>query len=442
VAIVVMPLAFPASQSASFFSTALIAQPEDLDFLHLFIPGNPFYSLANNLVPAAVLFSLAVGLAVSSFDNKQSLLEPLTLLHRAMTRIMQFVSTLTPFGVFALTASAAGTMSLEEFERLQVYLVLYVAMALWLTLWVLPALITSLTPLTYTEVLGHTKDVLITTFATNSALVVLPLVVERSKELLRRGQLSTPETEATVEVIVPAFTSFPKIGTLLPMSFVLFAGWLTGAPVAVAQYPTFILAGLASFFGHANVAIPFLLDLLRIPADAFHLYLALNIIVGRLASLLTVMNNLVLTVLGACAMGGLLTVRWGRLLSRAGLTLVLTGVLLGGARTFFGYSLSHPYDKDQIIARMHLLRNPGPATVYTSPPPTPAEVPQQSPLERLRTRRTLRVGYHVPNLPFAFFNGAGDLVGFDIEMAHALARELGVALAFVPITRASMAEQF
>ncbi len=37
-------------------------------------------------------------------------------------------------------------MSIEEFERLQVYLVTYGAVALILTLWILPALVTSLTP--------------------------------------------------------------------------------------------------------------------------------------------------------------------------------------------------------------------------------------------------------------------------------------------------------
>jgi ABC-type amino acid transport substrate-binding protein len=148
-----------------------------------------------------------------------------------------------------------------------------------------------------------------------------------------------------------------------------------------------------------------------------------------------------LTVVGACAIGGLLTVRWGRLLRHGGLTVVLTVGLLGGARAFFGYSLGNTYDKDKIIARMQLLRAPGPATVYTSPPPPPPDDPQQSHLERVRARRTLRVGYLTPNLPFAYFNGAGDLVGLDIEMAHILARELGVALVFVPITRANMAEQ-
>jgi hypothetical protein len=251
-------------------------------------------------------------------------------------------------------------------------------MAVWLTLWVLPVWITSCTPLTYTAVLGHTKDVLITAFATNSALVVLPLVVERSQELLRHGQLSTPETESTVEVIVPAFTSFPKIGTLLPMSFVLFAGWFTGASVSVVHYPICIGAGLASFFGHANVAIPFLLDLFHIPADTFQLSLALNIIVGRLASLLTVMNNLVLTVLGACALSGLLTVRWGRLLRHAGLTIVLTAGLLGEHGSYLATPSVIPTIKTKssrvcnsyaIPVRQPCIRrcHPLPSMIHTSP---------------------------------------------------------------------------
>ena len=44
-------------------------------------------------------------------------------------------------------------------------------------------------------------------------------------------------------------------------------------------------------------------------------------------------------------------------------------------------------------------------------------------------------------LPFAYVNGKGDLVGFDIEMAHLLARDLGVRLAFVPVVRERMTEQ-
>jgi Na+/H+-dicarboxylate symporter len=137
-AILLMPLAFPARQSASFFSTSLVQQPEATNFLTLFIPSNPFYALAFNIVPAVVLFSITVGAALIGIEQKHGLLEDLSVLNRAMTRVTQFISRLTPFGVFALVANAAGTMSTEEFGRLQVYLSVYIALALLLTFWVLP----------------------------------------------------------------------------------------------------------------------------------------------------------------------------------------------------------------------------------------------------------------------------------------------------------------
>jgi Na+/H+-dicarboxylate symporter/ABC-type amino acid transport substrate-binding protein len=442
VVILLMPLAFPAWISASFFSTSLIEKHEEINLLTLFIPSNPFFSMSNNFVPAVVVFSVAVGIALIGIENKQPLLAALDTLNRAMGRITQFMAKLTPFGVFAVVASAAGTMSFEELARLQVFLVLYVLMAALLTFWLFPALITSLTPLTYHQVVGATRDVLITAFATGSALIVLPLLIERSKELLRQSALSTPETERTVEVIIPAFTSFPKSGTLFPMSFVLFAGWFAGTPVAVAHYPMFLFLGLVSFFGSVNIALPLLLDTLRIPSDLFQLYLATTIVTNRFSVLLTTMNNLVLSLLGACAVGGLLTLRWGRLVRNGVITLVLLALSVGGARTFFAHTVDTTYRKGEIIAGMQLLRSPGPATVYKSAPPAaPLPEAQQSRLERIQAQKLLRVGYLPDNLPFAYFNGKGDLVGLDIEMAHILARDLGVQLAFVPVGRDRMTEQ-
>jgi len=129
--IVLMPLAFPTWVSASFFSTSLIEKTEEINLLTLFIPSNPFFSLSNNFVPAVVIFSVAVGVALIGIENKQSLLANLDIFNRAMGRITQFMARLTPLGVFALVASAAGTMSFEELARLQVFLVLYVLMAVY-----------------------------------------------------------------------------------------------------------------------------------------------------------------------------------------------------------------------------------------------------------------------------------------------------------------------
>lgn len=443
VTILLMPLAFPPWESASFFSTSLVESPVEMQWLTLFIPSNPFNALANNIVPAVVLFSIAVGVALMGMEEKHDLLKDLTILTQAMVRVTNFVSRLTPLGVFAVVASAAGTMSIEEVGRVQIYVIMYMALALLLTFWVLPAVITSALPVTYRAVLGQTSDVLITAFATGSALIVLPLLVERSKVLLRQSMLSTDDTEAAVEVIIPAFTSFPKIGTLLPMSFVLFAGWFAGTPVTVGQYPTFIVSGLMSFFGNVNVAIPLLLDLLHIPADMFQLYLALSVVTGHFTTLLTTMNNLMLTLLGACAVGGLLTVHWGKVVRNAVLTVVFTAATIGGARVVFHYTVDNVYRKDTVIAGMQLLRHVAPVTVHRAPPPPTAPGdPQASRLERIKARETLLVGYLPDSLPYTYFNAAGQLVGFNVEMAHMLARELGVALEFVPIARgARMAEQ-
>jgi len=62
--IFVMPLAFPSVENASFFSSSLVKAKEEVDFLELFIPSNPFRSLANNVIPASVLFSIAVGVGL------------------------------------------------------------------------------------------------------------------------------------------------------------------------------------------------------------------------------------------------------------------------------------------------------------------------------------------------------------------------------------------
>jgi ABC-type amino acid transport substrate-binding protein len=53
----------------------------------------------------------------------------------------------------------------------------------------------------------------------------------------------------------------------------------------------------------------------------------------------------------------------------------------------------------------------------------------------------IRIGYNEDKLPFAYFNVNGELVGFDINLAHALARDLGVTIEFVRFDRITVAKQ-
>src|SRR6187200_955615 len=65
-----IPLTFPRVQSASFFSTSLIERRPAFDFVGLYIPANPFHSLANNVVPAVVLFSIILGVALVRVEHR------------------------------------------------------------------------------------------------------------------------------------------------------------------------------------------------------------------------------------------------------------------------------------------------------------------------------------------------------------------------------------
>jgi Na+/H+-dicarboxylate symporter len=111
-----------------------------------------------------VLFSVILGIALSGIERRERLLDVLQVVRGAISAATRFVTRLTPYGLFAIAANAAGTLSLEQLSRLQVYLVAYVAVGLMVSLWVLPGLVAALTPIRARDVLGESRDALITAF--------------------------------------------------------------------------------------------------------------------------------------------------------------------------------------------------------------------------------------------------------------------------------------
>jgi len=431
------PLMFPPNQNASFFSTTLLEEREAFDFLSLYIPTNPFNSLANNVVPAVVLFSIFVGTALIAIPEKARLLDVLNVAARAVSKATNFVVALTPYGVFAIGAVVAGTLGLEDLQRLQVYLISYVGMSLLLSLWVMPGLVATLTPVPYRALLSRTRDALIMAFMTTSLFAVLPLLTEQAKALMKEYARVPAGEGAETDVIVPASFNFPHTGKLLSLSFVLFAGWFADTRVPVTAYPRLAATGLLVMFGNVNAAVPFLLDMLRIPADTFRLFLTSGVVNARFGTLVAAVHTLTVAVLGTCAVSGALTFD-GRKLIRFGIVtgLLVVGVV-GGTSALLRVVLTQPYDKDALLVNMRMLRDRGTVKVYKSGDDVP-QLPAvtTSILDRVRGRGVLRVGYLDDSLPYAFFNARGELVGFDIEMGLQLARDLQVTAEFVPVDRA------
>ena len=437
-----MPLAFPSIASASFFSSSLVAAREPLALHEIYVPSNPFNAMANAVIPAVVLFSSAVGVALIGIPGKSTLLANLQVLEQAVVRVTRFVISLTPLGVLAIAAVAAGTLDLATLERLEVYLVCFAAAALLLAFVVLPMLVTALTPFTYREIVSVSRDAMLTAFVANSVFIVLPMLVEQANALMEKHAVRTPEASSTVDALVPMAFTFPNSGKLLTLLFVPYAAWLTGSPLEWDSYGTLFGAGIVAYFAKAQVALPFLLDLVGVPQDHFQLYIPTTIVTGKFDSMVSAMALLAFSLIGAGAMTGFLRLAPARIFLSAAVLAAAVAATILGTRVGLAAVVDTGYHKDDALRRMHAPRTTSPAIVHRDLGALANDVenPDLPALDRIRSRGSLRVGYDATYTPFSFFNAEGELVGFDVELAHSLAQALGVAVEFVPVGWREMPE--
>jgi ABC-type amino acid transport substrate-binding protein len=403
----------------------------EVDFIDLYVPVNPFSSLARTVVPAAAVFSVAFGIALIGVENKQSLLDILTATSKTLTRIAMMVVKITPIGVFAIATNAAGTMTIAEFGRLQSYIIPFIAATLLLTFWILPGLAAALTPFSYREILKSARDALTTGFVTGNLFITLPMLVENARKLFKDRRLKNDDTDNYVEVLVPTSFNFPNIGKLLTLLFVLFAGWFVGKSIAFSDYPGFAVLGLFTLFGGVDLALPFLLDQMQIPSDMYQLYVVTGVLNSWFATLLAVMNLFAFTLVAACAAIGAVRINWSRIFSFAIISLGIFVAVILGTRLMLSEMVSKEDIQRRTLMQSEIKELQTSDIKQTD---SKAALTQESHLESIIKRGKLRVGYNRENLPFSFHNDNGDLVGFDVELMHILARELKVELEFIPWT--------
>lgn len=438
------PLAFPDVERAAFFSPAIIERPEPFNFVELFVPSNPFEALAATVVPAVVLFSVLTGLALIGVENKQPLLTVLDGAIAAVGRVARFVVRLTPYGLFAIAAVAAGTLDIEQLQRIEVYLATYVALSLVLSLWVLPQLVALMTPIGPRELLSTARDGLITAFVVGDLFVVLPFLMEACTTLIDKRIDDSGAAGQLPSSIVPLSFTLPNAGKLLSLSFVLFAGWYSDTLIPLVGYPELAIFGFLSSFGSLNVAIPFLLDLFRVPSDTFQLFVATSVVNARFATLLAAVNTLAVGILGSAAIAGRLRIEPARLLRFAVTTSIITVGTVVGLRVALMALVNVHVDSRAIVYSMAPLAFPPvDDRLIKTPDAVPASAipPADQILRSVRSRGTLRVGLMGDGIPYQFRNGRDQVVGFDIEMAQNLAADLGVGIEWVRFAASELDKQ-
>lgn len=437
-------LAFPLVERSSFFSESETTAVQAVDFLDYYIPANIFDALSDTLVPAVVVFSVFLGIALLTIEDKKPLLNILSVMARALTWVTKTIIKTAPLGVFALTATAVGTSSFEQFQRLEVYFACYILAALVLTFWILPMIVTCFTTFTYRDILNYSKEALVLGFATGSSFVILAVIADKSKELYAKIIPDERKTGNLIDSILPLAYSFPSVGKILPILFIVFVGWYVNQTLGFGKYMELAAAGVTSLFGSSKVGIPFLLKYMKLPGVYFDLYIMAEVVTRKFKVILETMSMQALTLIVSFLILNRFTFNAKRIVAALTGTVLVMAPLILAARVSLNYAVRDTYQEDKVLLGMEIKDMPS-AKVLTRPPDladchiTAAEKGRDI-LKRIKDRGTLLVGYNAEALPFAFFNSKADLVGYDIYFAYCLAKDLNVTLEFIPVQSSKIGE--
>jgi len=490
-------LAFPPRMQASFFSTQDLAPQTDFNLIDQFIPSNPFLSLSDGIIPATVLFCLFLGFALLLDDGNGPVMNILRSLLRALDRMTHIIAWTFPLGIFVITAVMAGTLTFEGFLDLQVFLITLACAAILLGLVALPLLVTCFTGFSYREVLTSASRAMLLAFSTGTEFITLPIITDGVEKLFQGrtgsiGPVAAGKTGPTVgngsgagsvqqadpaqdpgpvpkeatgqdpargnvrslsEVLVPVAYTFPLLGGLVPFLFILFVAWLYQDPLSAIEQLRLIVVGIPSFFGSSKLSVISLLSLMHLPADAYNLYISSGILRQAFVAPLSVISIFSFSAITIAVTRNQFRFRWKRAVLSLLCVIVLAALMIAGLHVGFTQMLAGTYHGGDQISRIELPLDPAGnrldqvvnTTVYlhkedVPPVALPAPGPRDE-IKQIRERGVLRVGYNSNNVPFAFFNGNGELVGYDVEMAYDLARTLNVSkIEFVPITGTTLAQ--
>jgi len=434
--ILLAPIAFPDWENAEFYSANTIKVNAEFDLVRLFIPANPFNAFANALIPSVVLFSVFVGIGLMGVKRKKQTLLLLDNLKMAIANVSNIVMRFAPVGVFCIALRAAATIDSSDIDGLMVYIITSAVLVFLLSFIVLPSIVAVVTPIGYRKVIKASREAMVTAFATGSFFIVIPLIVEKTKALIT--ELSPIESEAgkVPGIIVPITFSLPVGGKLLAILFTLFAAWFSGAYISMSDYINLLGAGVPQLFGTAMLAMPNLLELFNVSGNMMDFFIvAENLIVGRLSAVLSVIFSVCLPLLIATSIIKKFTFKW-RKFGRYLLIIPLVSVIAFISLRFTFDAISHQYEGySKFIERDFIYGDI--ETTYLEQP-SEQDITAHSfadVLSRIKQRGFIRVGYFRDDLPYAFNNNEGKLVGFDIEIMNQLAADLGVGVEFVKIYR-------
>lgn len=414
-----------------------------LDFAQILIPHNIFYALANNIIPAIVVFSLLLGIAMMHIGDKQVIMSGLQTLLEALTKVTSWIARITPIGTFIIMANKVGTVHFSILKQMSTYFIVFVIGTSLITFWIVPKIASMLTPIkTYTW-LKNLVPVLILAYTTSLVLVCIPYIIDIVKKETQALYPKDDNIQNQVQGTVSIIFNLP-LGSMFLTAFVFFVTLFYGVSLDLSQQlklfvTTFLTSLGAVGLGSWINSLTFILDVLGLPPESLQLYLAIVPFTSGFQSMLSAMEISTLALLITLAGRNLLTVRVPRLVFNSSLVLLPLFAVFGFLKVFD--PLPHIKADTKTIYDLEIESDLA-VNVLANEDEPPTLKLDQSTLQRILESKKLRVGYHPNAAPFCFFNKNQKLVGFDVAYAYQLAYDLGCTqIDFVPISHGKLEEQ-
>ncbi len=431
---------FPKSQGVAYSAYSNI-RPSTINFAELLIPDNIFTALSNNLIPAVVVFSLFIGIALMHLKEKEHFMGMLDTLVSSLTRMTGWISRITPIGTFLIIADRVGTMQLLTIKQISTYLILYILGISLLVFWVVPRIVGMATIIPPGQWLKSLAPIMLVAFTTNLVIVTLPFLIELLQEEVKRYYKKEDSLKDQVQGVVSITFNLP-LGSLFIAVFIFFIAIFYNITLAGnAQIQLFLTTFLTSLgaigVGSWINSLNFLLDSLGLPLVAIDLFLTTLPFTAGFQSLISVMEVASLSLLIVLSCHGLLKWTLRKVLKQTVIILIPVIAFIGAFKHWI--KLPPITNPSKSICELS-LDLPVKVRVYTKeealPPPRTGD-----PFERILASNILRVGYNPETIPFCFYNEFGQLVGYDMAFAYTLAKDLGCTLELIPMQISALSEE-
>lgn len=405
------------------------------NFLSYIVPENPFYDLANNIVPAIAVLGLILGVALMHLTAKEPLLSLLERTNQIIEKIFKWLAILSPIGIFAHIAVASGTVRFENLIALQFYVFSFLGVSAFVIFWILPAILSSLTPLSYKEVLIAFRTVCLLPFATALPTIALPFINNYMKELGKKHAEGDPSFHGMSQTVMPLCYTFGQIGNSLMLFFVLFLSFYYRHPFTESEQGLVTLLSIPMSIGSSATsinAVSFLIHELMLPEEAIDLFSQTLALTQNVQVLLSVASVLTLVILVIYSYYGLLEIKWRQVFSHFSLGMLVFIVTIGAIKE--GLHLKDNYEDRYLDLKISdVISHPVPSQLFTDLNASRRRSNAIDVLAQVLESGVLRVGYDPTNIPYCYWNQDNELVGFDVAYAYQLARDLDCRLELVPI---------